>query len=209
MSVIIPSTPLSRDFYARDTVTVAQDLLGKVLVREVDGVLLAGIIVETEAYRSDDAACHAYKGQTPRTAPLFGPVGYTYVYFIYGTHFCVNFVSRDASVAAGGVLIRALEPIAGIAYMQQRRGVSGHTHLTNGPGKLTKALAITRDQIGIDATQLGSLYVGEGRSYSASDIVATPRIGISQAQDLLWRFLVKGNGVSPAKPNDASTLFSK
>lgn len=193
MSVIIPSTPLSRDFYARDTVTVAHDLLGKVLVREIDGALLAGIIVETEAYRSDEAACHAYRGQTPRTAPLFGPVGHTYVYFIYGTHFCVNLVSRDASVAAGGVLIRALEPIAGIEYMQQRRSVSGHTHLTNGPGKLTKALAITRDQIGIDATQLGSLYVGEGRTHAPAEIVATPRIGISQAKENLWRFCVKSN----------------
>lgn len=178
MNIVIPSTPLSRDFYARDTVTVAQELLGKVLVREVNGIVLAGIITETEAYRSDEAACHAHRGQTPRTAALFGPVGHTYVYFIYGTHFCVNVVSRDASVPAGGVLIRALEPIMGI------------TNLTNGPGKLTKALSITREHGGIDVTCVGPLYVGEGRNYAASEIIATPRIGISQAKEYLWRFHV-------------------
>lgn len=193
MNVIIPSTPLSRDFYARDTVTVAQELLGKVLVRVVNDTVLAGIIVETEGYRSDDAACHAYKGKTARTAPLFGTVGYTYVYFIYGTHFCVNLVSRDVTVPAGGVLIRALEPITGIEYMQEKRGVTKLADLTNGPGKLTKALSITREEIGIDVTSVGSLYVGEGRVYDAADIIATPRIGISQAKDYLWRFCVRGN----------------
>jgi DNA-3-methyladenine glycosylase len=200
MRATIPSTPLLRDFYARDTVTVAQELLGKVVVRIVNDVVLAGIIVETEAYRSDDAACHAYKivrsrapGKTDRTAPLFGPVGHTYVYFIYGTHFCVNLVARDASVPAGGVLIRAVEPLAGIEHMQAMRGVSAITDLTNGPGKLTQALSITRDHGGIDVTSPGLLYVGEGAAYAASDIIATPRIGISQAREHLWRFCVRGN----------------
>lgn len=181
MKYVIPSTALPRDFYARDTVTVARELLGKTLVRVVNGKVMAGIIVETEAYQSNEAACHAYKGKTERTACLFGPVGYTYVYFIYGVHFCVNLVAHDELVPAGGVLIRAIEPIMGIGQK------------TDGPGKLTKALSITREQGGIDATVPGALYVGEGVQYDASEIIATPRIGISVEQDRLWRFYVRNN----------------
>lgn len=200
MSVIIPSNPLSPDFYARDTITVAQELLGKILVRVINGTVCAGMIVETEAYQYDDPACHAYKGLTARTAPLFGPVGHTYVYFIYGTHFCVNIVARKQSMKAGGVLIRALEPLAGIECMQELRAVSRLKDLTNGPGKLTKALAITREQISIDVTRVGSLYVCQGNEYRASEIIATPRIGISQGCEYLWRFYVRGNTfVSPVK----------
>ncbi len=182
---------LSQSFYNRDTVTVARELLGAILVREYKGTVLAGIITETEAYCSIDPACHAYRGKTERNAALFGPVGHTYVYFIYGAHFCVNLVAREASMPAGGVLLRGLEPIQGIEIMQRNRDGATIKNLTNGPGKITQALGITKQDMGINATQPGPLYVMPGREVLSSEIIATPRIGISAGQDLLWRFYLK------------------
>jgi DNA-3-methyladenine glycosylase len=182
---------LQTDFYARDTIQVARELLGKLLVREYEGKILSGIITETEAYLIDDPACHAFKGRTSRTQALFGPVGHAYIYFIYGNHFCLNAVARLPEVAAGGVLIRSIKPIDGITVMKQLRGNVSDKDLTNGPGKLTQALAITKEQYGHDLKSGKTLYILDQKSIDDSDVHITPRIGISQAKDKLWRFLQK------------------
>lgn len=178
-------------FFNRPTVDVARDLLGKRLVRMLDGKRLSGIIVETEAYQADDPACHAYDRQpTQRTQALFGPVGYSYVYFTYGNHYCLNIVARAAGMVSGGVLIRALIPDDGIHVMQQNRNMTGTKNLTSGPGKLTQALQITRAQEHVNITQKGPLYIEAGIQVDPASIVATPRIGISRATDKLWRFVM-------------------
>jgi DNA-3-methyladenine glycosylase len=179
---------LPQSWYARPTVQVAQELLGKLLVREVNGVRLTGIIIETEAYIADDPACHAFKGKAARNQALFGPVGHTYVYFTYGMHFCINIVTREPSVIAGGVLIRALKPIEGLEIMGRNRPGHSDANLTSGPGKLTQALDITRADGSIDVTKKGELYIVEGIEVNPADIRATPRIGISTGKDKLWRF---------------------
>lgn len=204
---------IAPQFFNRSTVIVAQELLGKRLVREYHGKRLSGIIIETEAYQSDDPACHAYNKQcTARTKALFGPVGHSYVYFTYGNHYCLNIVSRDPNMpsqpspsnskvnretgnasagAAGGVLIRALFPEEGIEEMKKARQKDAIHQLTSGPGKLTQALHITREQEHIDITKRGQLYIEEGIEIVPDDIVATPRIGISRATEKLWRFVLK------------------
>lgn len=183
---------LPKSFYARSTTQVAQDLLGKKLVRILDnGTILSGIITETEAYQSDEPACHAHKGCTARTAPLFGPVGHTYIYFIYGNYFCLNIVAKKG-VIAGGVLIRAVEPVEGIQFMQHARKTTEIKNLTTGPGKLTQAFNITKNEQGIDVTQQGSLYVTRV-DVGPFKIGASPRIGISKALDKHWRFYIKNN----------------
>lgn len=187
------TTILPRSFYQRPTVQVAQELLGCYVVREYQGTVLAGMIVETEAYTADDQACHAFKGKTKRNAALFGPVGCAYVYFIYGNHYCLNAVSRDAQSCAGGVLIRALEPIAGIETMQQLRNQTNIIQLTNGPGKIGQALALTTAMSGHDLTHKGELYICAGKELNPQEIIKKPRIGISKAQDLLHRFYIKNN----------------
>ena len=185
---------LSSCFYARDTVLVAKELIGKLLVRAYQGKILIGVIAETEAYHAYDPACHAHKGKTKRNASLFGPVGHAYVYFTYGCHFCMNVVARDETVLAGGVLIRGIIPIKGIDTMQKLRGDVPTKNLANGPGKLTKALAIDRTQGGINLTQKGELFIAHSKIQSLN-IIATPRIGISKATDKLWRFVVDTKSV--------------
>lgn len=187
---IIQNNILSRSFYARDTVIVAHDLIGHILVRNLEDKVVAGIITETEAYRGDDdPACHAYRGKTNRTAPLFGTPGLAYIYFIYGVHYCFNIVAKLPTQKAGGVLIRALKPIEGIEHMKKWRGISDETNLSNGPGKLAQALQITKIQNSVDCTQVGEIYVIQNEYPKV--IQQTPRIGISQGQDTLWRFVVK------------------
>jgi len=184
---------IDSSFYKRDTVLVAQDLLGKTLVRYYNGIYVTGIIHETEAYRcSDDPASHAYRGKTQRNSAMFGPVGHSYVYFIYGVHFCLNVVARSQELQAGAVLIRSLLPMQGIPLMQKAR--KRMTNLANGPGKLTQALCITREQNGIDMTQEGQLFIVDtGIIVNKKDYRSTPRIGLSMAQDVLWRFYVPNN----------------
>jgi len=185
---------LRRSFYQRDTVIVAQALLGKFLVHEIDGQKISGYIVETEAYRSDDPACHAYlEKKTTKNRSLFGPVGHAYVYISYGIHYCVNLVARDKNSVAGGVLIRALQPVDGIEIMRKNRKKMNPKDLTSGPGKLTQALGITLQDDGIDLTLCQKLYVAEGIEIPPSKIIAASRIGISVGQDLLWRFYIDGN----------------
>ncbi|MHA1675849.1 MAG: DNA-3-methyladenine glycosylase, partial [Candidatus Njordarchaeales archaeon] len=137
---ILDRAPLNRNFYERYTVDVARDLLGKVLVRVLSSEqILAGIIVETEAYRGqDDPASHAYGRKTPRNAIMYGKPGYSYVYFIYGMYHCLNVVTEPEGVPAA-VLIRAVEPIFGIELMKKYRNTDKISNLTNGPGKLCQA----------------------------------------------------------------------
>lgn len=186
--------PLPRSFYARNTVQVAKDLLGKTLIRILPNrTVLKGMIVETEAYQSDDAASHAFRGITPRTQPLFGPVGHAYIYFIYGNYFCLNIVAKDSSIRAGGVLIRALEPIEGMKAMLTFRHVQTIENITNGPGKLTQAFSITKKEQGVDITQQGSLFVTQGIALKEKEIAISRRVGITKAQQNPWRFYIKGN----------------
>ncbi len=170
---------IDRDFYNRDTLVVAKDLLGCKLCRRIGGKVLEGIIVETEAYKQNDPACHAYRGKTPRSATLFKMPGLSYVYFIYGMYHCVN-VTTEPEETAGAVLIRALEPI--------------NVENTNGPGKLCRALEITKELNEVDVTDNeSSLWIEDCKKYSESDIVTTTRIGIKVAADYPWRFYIKNN----------------
>ena len=190
---------LPRSFYDRPTVDVARDLLGKVLVHGPT----AGVIVETEAYLGgDDLASHSAAGLTDRTRVIFGPPGHAYVYFIYGMYECLNLVAESAGVP-GCVLIRALEPVAGIDRMRQRRPTARKPEdLASGPGKLTLALGITRAQNATDVTR-GPLVVRRNPDARHIDIAVTPRIGITKCADLPLRFLIHGNRFvsRPARPN--------
>ena len=163
------------------------------MVHRVDGVSLAGRIVETEAYLGgSDEASHSFAGLTERTRVIFGPAGHAYVYLIYGMHHCLNFIAERDGVPSC-VLIRALEPLAGIEAMRSRRlNVRDDTELANGPGKLTKSLGIDRRQYGADLTR-GALTVHESPSASVPEIEVTPRIGISKAKNLPLRFLIAHN----------------
>jgi len=186
---------LKRTFYERDTAVVAQELVGKIIVRVIDkNTILQAMIVETEAYLGlHDPASHAYGGKRMRNAPLYGPVGHAYVYFTYGMYYCLNFVCRAPGIPAGGTLIRAVEPIAGIEYMEKKRHKHSIHGLTNGPGKLTQALSINRDLNGIDVTKKGSIYVIDALEIAKKDIVITTRVGISKAIDEKLRFYIKNN----------------
>jgi len=184
---------LAQSFYTQDTLTAARQLLGKQIVHQTFGDIRAGIIVETEAYLANDPSCHAYKGITQRNSALFGPVGHAYVYFIYGNHYCFNVVAYNKTAIAGGVLIRAIQPTQGIEHMvQARKGISGY-QISNGPGKLTQALGITRVHNNIDLTTSKELFIADGIYIDPLDIINSPRIGISQARDLPWRFYISDN----------------
>jgi DNA-3-methyladenine glycosylase len=182
-------TILPRSFYNRPTIEVARGLLGKILVHGAT----AGRIVETEAYLGgDDLASHSARGVTDRTRVIFGPPGHAYVYFVYGMYECLNLVAEPAG-QAGCVLIRALEPVAGIEIMQRRRPTARTLRdLASGPGKLTLAMAITRAQNGADVTR-GSLVVGRERREPKIEIMVTPRVGISKCADLPLRYVIAGN----------------
>lgn len=194
--------PIAREFYNRNARQVARDLLGKVVVRRERGAILAGRIVETEAYLGErDPAAHAAAGRTPRNEVLFGPPGRAYVYFIYGNHYCLNF-SCEREGKAGCVLIRALEPLQGIAQMVRLRGLHFDAEpntprdlrlLTSGPGRLCQAMAITRDRDnGKDVCADGDLVVVDD-GFRAKSIRSTPRIGITKAAEEKLRYLVAGN----------------
>lgn len=192
----MPTTtkPLTQAFFARDPRQVGRDLLGKLLVRRQGRQTLTARIVETEAYLGkNDPAAHSASGCTPRNEVIFGPPGYAYVYFIYGNHYCLN-ISCLPDGEAGGVLVRAVEPVTGTAAMAKARGLSpADLRLTNGPGKLTQALAITRSDNGVnlsDATQ--ALYLAED-NFPRPRIASTPRIGITKATQLKLRYLIPNN----------------
>jgi DNA-3-methyladenine glycosylase len=180
---------LQRHFYGRPTVDVARDLLGKVIRHG----RTAGVIVETEAYLGgEDLASHSARGVTDRTRVIFGPPGHAYVYLIYGMYECLNIVAEPPG-RPGCVLIRALEPIAGIDVMHRRRPAAKRTEqLASGPGKLTLALGITRKLNGADLTK-GPLTVHEPASAAPVEIVTTTRIGITECADWPLRFYLAGN----------------
>lgn len=196
---------MTSGFYARPTLEVARDLIGKVLEHETPGGLASGIIVEAEAYiGEDDPACHAAAGLTARTAPLYGPPGCAYVYFNYGMHFLVNAVTgREGFPAA--CLIRALEPLDGIALMHDRRGrgrasALRHDHeLCRGPANLTRALGIDLGQNRVSLATSALRIVDRGMVLAP--VAWSPRIGIRVGLDRPWRVYVVGNRcVSAARP---------
>ena len=182
---------LGREFYSQDTVMVARQLLGKMLVRKTGKHVMSGVITETEAYRqADDPASHAHKNITDRNKAMFGQVGHAYVYFTYGMHYCVNVVARSKSYSAGAVLIRSLKPHEGIESMIKNRKTYNIANLTNGPAKLTSALNITKRQYGEDLVNSKSLYITEGVTIDHR-IASSPRVGIRQATDKLWNFKIQ------------------
>jgi len=182
---------LTREFFNRNTVVVARALLGQRLVRLLDGQRLSGLICETEAYGGpEDQASHAYR-RTPRSAIMYGPPGYAYVYFIYGMHFCLNVVT-EAEGRAGAVLIRSILPQEGIALMRGHRPGVSDGQLTNGPGKLCRALRITDVLNGLDLTTSPVLFLEAGPSIPDTQVIITPRIGVrgdSEARLRPWRFV--------------------
>jgi DNA-3-methyladenine glycosylase len=173
------------EFFAREAPMVARELLGWTFL--VDGV--GGVIVETEAYGPNDPASHSYGGPTRRNATMFGPAGRLYVYRSYGIHWCANVVCDETDVGAA-VLLRALEPTKGIERMRSRRGVDDPTLLCSGPGRLTQALDISGDHDGaaLDGPPFELAPPADG-----SEVVASPRVGITQGADRHWRYTRKGS----------------
>lgn len=191
---------VEREFLGRDAVVVAPELLNKVLV--VGGC--SGRIVEVEAYRSDDPAAHTYRGRTPRNAVMFGPAGHLYVYFSYGMHHCANVVTGPDGEGQA-VLLRALLPLTGLDDIRARRTPgTKDRHLADGPGKLCQALGLTLADSGRDVCGEGPVRLCDDGTPPPSEPVVTPRVGITKAVDLPWRFLVPGVRVSgvvrPAPP---------
>jgi DNA-3-methyladenine glycosylase len=183
---------LPRPFFERYTPDVARELLGCLLVRKIGHKALSGRIVEVEAYRgSDDPASHSFRGVTKRSAIMFGAAGHAYVFFSYGFHWCLNFTCEGEG-QPGAVLIRALEPVEGIERMVENRGVSEVARLTNGPGKLTRALSIDGAFNGEDVTKSRRLYILENEGEPVR-IKASARIGISMGREQQWRYFVEGN----------------
>jgi len=182
---------LPREFYLKNTVTVAKNLLGKRIVRKIGRCEISGIIIETEAYRhKDDPASHAFGKITERNKVMFGDVGIAYVYFTYGMHYCFNVVAKNPKIKAGAVLIRAIQPEKGIKIIQENRGSVNFANLTNGPAKLTQALEITKEHYGIDLTKHSKLFITEGIK-KPEKISVSPRIGVREATDKLWNFKIK------------------
>lgn len=195
-----PSFP--RDFFARPAPQVAPELLGCLLVRCWDGQRLAGVITEVEAYQGvDDQACHARAGKTARNAVMFGGPGRAYVYFTYGMHWMLNLVCEAEGLPAA-VLIRAIRPVEGLEVMRMLRPtLADKPGWLNGPAKLTQALAIGREQNGVDVcSEDEGLWVEKGISVPAEEVETTPRIGIGYAPEpwlsLPWRWVWKAGIVS-------------
>lgn len=175
--------------FQHPSVLLARNLLGYYLVHLAKEGATVGKIVETEAYLGmDDAAAHSFKGPTKRTQAMFGPAGHAYIYLSYGIHYCFNVTAGRVGVGEG-VLIRALQPVAGMDLMQRRRG--SVTQIANGPGKLVKAMGISKQLYGHDLTQ-PPLYLSRG-SVSDDQVMIGPRVGISRAVDLPLRFWIKDN----------------
>ncbi len=193
---------IPRSFYARPASIVAKELLGKHLHRIYDGEELVGRIVETEAYGVGDAACHAFRGKTPRNAVLFGEPGFSYVYFTYGMYHCFN-VSCEEEHVAEAVLIRGIEPIKGIETMNRLRPQAKRERdLTNGPGKICQAFALDRGQNNLDLVANEELFLTFGDPVDSQAISTSTRIGITVAKEYEWRFyLTHSLFVSPGKPS--------
>lgn len=198
MNTSLSSKKLPRKFYAREVKTVARDLLGKILIRKDGNSILAGRIVEVEAYDGKvDRAAHTYIGKTKRNEIMFNEGGYFYVYFTYGAHFCCNVVTgkKDHGTA---VLIRAIEPIKGLNKMIKNRfgrkllNEKERFNLTSGPGKLCQAMGINRSHYGIDLTK-DKIFILDAPKISKNKVVKAKRIGIKKSVELPWRFYIKEN----------------
>jgi DNA-3-methyladenine glycosylase len=184
---------LPRRFYTRETLAVAEELLGKELVRHMDDGRLTGRIVEVEAYLgNNDPGSHAHRGITPRNRLMFGKGGFAYIYFTYGMHYCFNAVTEKQNVP-GAVLIRALEPTMGLETMVKNRGDKNVFNLTSGPAKLTKALNITKEQNGLDLTKRGELFISDSNVEDNFEVVSTKRVGLNAGVDKPWRFYIKNS----------------
>lgn len=184
----VATQALSAEFYDRPVLEVARDLLGCTVAHAGT----AGVIVETEAYHDSEPACHAFVGLTPRTRTLFGEPGRAYVYRSYGIHALLNAVCEPEGVGAA-VLIRALEPLSGIETMRRRRGLTRTEDLCSGPGKLTQALGISLDENGSSLSH-GPVRIGPRPvGWKDPPVLSGPRVGISKAVDLRWRFCVADN----------------
>lgn len=176
---------LKQDFYLQPTLKVAQQLIGKILYRKVNGRVLSGKIVETEAYLKNDPACHASRGMTERNKVMFGEAGRAYVYFTYGMHHCFNIVTQKEGVAEA-VLIRAVEPLEGIEIMRKNRKLpTANCELTNGPAKLCQAFGIDKRLNGVDMTK-GDFVILDSKN--KEKIKKATRIGITEYMGKLWRF---------------------
>ncbi len=183
---MIDLPPLPRQFFERDALAVAREIIGVTLLVHRTG----GMIVEAEAYDQTDPASHSYGGRkTNRNASMFGPPGHAYVYRSYGVHWCLNFVCGN-NVGGGAVLIRALQPTHGIEAMRQRRGAVPERRLCAGPGNLTVALGITGELDGRPLNAPPFDLLGRGTHF---EIVAGPRIGITRGVELPWRFVLAGS----------------
>lgn len=183
---------LPRSFFTRDAREVARDLLGRILVTHIDGVITGGVIIETEAYLGDggDEAAHTHRGPTPRNRPMFLIGGHTYVYFIYGMYHCFNVVT---GIEGNGeaVLLRGVEPLVGIEAMRRRRAraTERDIDLANGPGKLTIAMGIGPAISGVDLTIDKRVWISAGTPLADDAVAVTPRIGITKSAHLPWRWL--------------------
>jgi len=181
---------LLRKFYTNDTKDVAKNLLGKTLIRKIGNRTLSGIITETEAYKGkNDPASHSSRKKTERNKIMFGEVGYAYVYFTYGMHYCFNVVAKKHDDESGAVLIRAIQPQQGVNQMIKNRNTDVISNLANGPGKLTQAMQITLKQYNHDVTKKSSLFIIDGEK--PARIITKPRIGIKIGNDKLWNFSYK------------------
>jgi DNA-3-methyladenine glycosylase len=206
--------PLPKSFYEPSAKVVAPQLLGHFLIRNTPLGPAGGPIVETEAYLTDDPACHGAPGLTPRNRVMFGPPGHGYVYLIYGYHFCVNAVCRPAGVAEA-VLVRAIEPAFGEAFMRHQRPVDKLRDLTNGPAKLCEALHIDRGLDGIDLCDAkATLWIAENPNAEKfgkrhGPIITTTRIGITRAAALPLRFYLHGSEYVSKKDNKGVKGFNR